>query len=130
MSADTVLLVEDEPLVRTLAMIVIEEEIGCRCEIAANRDEALRLLQDHASRIAIVFTDVMMASVTDGLELARIVSRRWPWIGLLVTSSGDVPRRSALPQKAEFLSKPWHPDEVTGFMLPRLLAALQNASAI
>ena len=42
MTADTVLLVEDEPLVRTLAMIVIEEEIGCRCEIAANRDEALR----------------------------------------------------------------------------------------
>ena len=124
MTADTVLLVEDEPLVRTLAMIVIEEEIGCRCEIAANRDEALRLLQDHASRIAIVFTDVMMASETDGLELARIVSRRWPWIGLLVTSSGDAPRRSALPQKAEFLSKPWHPDEVTGFMLPRLLTAL------
>src|SRR4051794_17965195 len=46
MTADTVLLVEDEPLVRTVAMIVIEEEIGCRCEIAANRDEALRLLQD------------------------------------------------------------------------------------
>ena len=42
MSADTVLLVEDEPLVRTLAMIVIEEEIGCRCEIAANRDEAFK----------------------------------------------------------------------------------------
>ena len=53
MTADTVLLVEDEPLVRTLAMIVIEEEIGCRCEIAANRDKALRLLQDHASRIAL-----------------------------------------------------------------------------
>ena len=124
MTADTVLLVEDEPLVRTIAMIVIEEEIGCRCEIAANRDEALRFLQKHASSIAIVFTDVMMASETDGLELARIVSRRWPWIGLLVTSSGDVPRRSALPHKAEFLSKPWHPDEVRGFMLPRLLAAL------
>jgi CheY-like chemotaxis protein len=125
MTADTVVLVEDEPLVRTVAMIVIEEEIGCRCEIAANRDEALRLLQDHASRIAIVFTDVMMASETDGLEPARIVSRRWrPWIGLLVTSSGDAPRRSALPDKAEFLSKSWRPDEVTRFMLPRLLAAL------
>src|SRR3954454_23288002 len=121
MTADTVLLVEDEPLVRTVAMIVIEEEIGCRCEIAANRDEALRLLQDHASRIAIVFTDVMMASETDGLELARIVSRRWPWIGLLVTSSGDAPRRSALPAKAEFLSKPWHPDEVTRFMVGKVM---------
>ena len=97
MTADTVLLVEDEPLVRTVAMIVIEEEIGCRCEIAANRDEALRLLQDHASRIAIVFTDVMMASETDGLELVRIVRRGWPWR---------------------------HPDELTRFMLPRLLAAL------
>ena len=43
MSADTVLLVEDEPLVRTLAMIVIEEEIGCRCEIAANSGRSLTL---------------------------------------------------------------------------------------
>jgi len=32
--------------------------------------------------------------------------------------------RSALPAKAEFLSKPWHPDEVTRFMLRRLPAAL------
>ena len=117
---DTVLIVEDEPLVRTIAMVLIEEELGCRCEIAVNRDEALRLLQDHAERIAVIFTDLYMASDNDGAELARIVSRRWPWIGILVTSGGAPPHVSALPGKAKFVSKPWRPDEVKRFMASRL----------
>ena len=125
---DTVLIVEDEPLVRTIAMVLIEEELGCRCEIAVNRDEALRLLQDHAERIAVIFTDLYMASDNDGAELARIVSRRWPWIGILVTSGGAPPHVSALPGKAKFVSKPWRPDEVKRFMASRLPSLSTPAS--
>jgi CheY-like chemotaxis protein len=117
---DTVLIVEDEPLVRTFATVLIEEELGCRCEIATDRDEALRLLQDHAERIAVIFTDLQIASDSDGAELARIVSRRWPWVGILVTSGGVPPRSSTLPGKAKFVSKPWRPDEVKRFMASRL----------
>jgi hypothetical protein len=40
--------------------------LGCPCEIASNRDEALRLLQDPADRIAVIFTDLRMASDSDG----------------------------------------------------------------
>ena len=116
----TVLLVEDETLVCAYTTVLIEEEFGCRCEVAHNRDEALRLLQDHADKIALVFTDVRMASENDGAELARIVNRRWPWIGILVTSSGAPPRASALPGKAKFVSKPWGADEVERFIISRL----------
>jgi CheY-like chemotaxis protein len=79
--------------------VPIEEEFGCRCEVAHNRDEALRLLQDHAAKIAVVFTDLRMATENDGAELARIVSRRWPWIAILVTSSGAPFAAQHCPQK-------------------------------
>jgi DNA-binding NtrC family response regulator len=126
---DTVLLVEDEPLVRTIATVLIEDELGCRCETANNRDEALRLLQNHAERIAVIFTDVRMASDSDGAELARIVNRRWPWVGILVTSGGTPPHMSALPDKAKFVSKPWRPDEVKRFLASRLLNSRTHASS-
>jgi CheY-like chemotaxis protein len=117
-SSDTVLVVEDDALVRTVAVMLLEEELGCSCETASDRNSALRLLQDHAARITAVFTDVRMATDTDGLELARIVSRRWPWIAILVTSAGYAPKESALPAKANFIRKPWHPEEIKLFLFP------------
>ncbi|MBV8850935.1 MAG: response regulator [Methylobacteriaceae bacterium] len=120
---NNVLIVEDEPLVRAVAIILIEEELGCTCEVATSRNEALRALQDHAEHVAVIFTDLMMASETDGAELARIVSRRWPWIGILVTSGGAPPPVSALPGKAKFVAKPWRPDEVKRFIASRLHSA-------
>jgi CheY-like chemotaxis protein len=117
---DTVLIVEDEPLVRTIARVVIEEELGCRCEIATNRDEALRLLQKYSERIAVIFTDLYMASDSDGAELARIVAVAGHGLGILVTSGGAPPRVSVLPGKAKIVAKPWRPDEVKRFMASRL----------
>ena len=121
-SSDTVLVVEDDALVRTVAVMLFEEELGCSCETAPDRDSALRLLQHHASRIAVVFKDVRMATDTDGLELARIVSRRWPWIVILVTSAGYAPKKSALPAKANFIAKPWLPEQISACLevAPRL----------
>ena len=98
------------------------------CPVEKGGSSFLRFLQDHAARIAIVFTDVMMASETDGLELARIVSRRWPWIGLLVTSSGDVPRQN-MPclRRQSSCQSPWHPDKVDGLYAGRLSAAVTKS---
>ena len=127
-TTNMVLLVEDEPLVRTFATLFLED-LGCPYEIAGSRDEALRLLQDHAEKVAIVFTDMRMSTDDDGAELARIVSRRWSWIALLVTSGGEHPRPAALPGKAKFVSKPWRPDEVKRFLISRLKTASMKAHA-
>jgi DNA-binding NarL/FixJ family response regulator len=59
-----------------------------------------------------VFTDVAMPNM-NGIQLAKIVSQRWPHIGIVVTS-GALPPGVALdlPAGARFVAKPYNPDTV------------------
>jgi CheY-like chemotaxis protein len=55
------------------------------------------------TRIHVVFTDIQMPGVTDGLKLARFVRNRWPLIkivatsGLLQVEDDDLPAGDAIP---------------------------------
>jgi hypothetical protein len=53
-----------------------------------------------------------LESATEGLDLAAIINRTWPWIALLVTSGATAPPPTGLPLKAHYLSKPWRPEQV------------------
>jgi CheY-like chemotaxis protein len=92
---ETVLLVEDEALVRMLGVDVLEEA-GYRVIEAANADVALKVLEADPDAIAILVTDVHMPGSMDGEGLARIVDQRWPWIRVIITSGqarlSDLPR--------------------------------------
>jgi CheY-like chemotaxis protein len=100
-----VLLVEDEVLVRWATAAVLREA-GYHVLDVERADEALPILEGR-SDIAVVFTDINMPSDTDGQALAFAVNRRWPCIGLLVTS-GDVGTRAPrLPVGSRFLAKPY-----------------------
>ena len=59
-------------------------EAGYRVLEARDGQEALTILEVHAD-VRAVFTDVTMPTL-DGLSLAKIVSERWPQIGILLTS--------------------------------------------
>lgn len=109
--AHTVVVVEDEPFVRDLAVCELEEG-GYPVVDFATADEALHYLSAHAAAIAAVFTDVQMPGRLNGLDLARIVDRTWPEIGLLVTSGGLQIDAARLPQRARFVQKPWRAAEV------------------
>ena len=101
----TVLLVEDEALVRWATAAVLREA-GYRVLDVGSADEALPILEER-SDIAVVFTDINMPGDMDGQALAFEVMRRWPCIGLLV-ASGDVRTRSPrLPDGSRFLAKPY-----------------------
>jgi CheY-like chemotaxis protein len=76
----TVLLVEDEALVRLL-MADILEDAGFRVIEAANAGAALNWLEA-GEDVQVLFTDVHMPPGIDGLELARGVHERWPEIRL------------------------------------------------
>lgn len=69
-----VLVVEDEPFVRMGAADLVIEA-GFEAMEAANAIDALALLEAFPE-IAIVFTDIEMAGVFDGLALAVLVSQR------------------------------------------------------
>jgi CheY-like chemotaxis protein len=100
-----VLIVEDEPLLRELAVEFVEDA-GFAALEAGDADEAVALLQAR-SDIAVLFTDINMPGSMDGVGLAHTVRDRWPSIKILV-ASGQVRRKQCeLPPNSAFLEKPY-----------------------
>src|SRR5438093_170583 len=101
---ETVLLVEDEDVVRRLARIGLAKR-GYRVLEAANGAEALR----EQRPIEMLITDVVMPGMT-GPELARQLASRRPQMKVLYVSG--YPQRAmaqqrALPPGSAFLDKPF-----------------------
>jgi CheY-like chemotaxis protein len=116
----TVLIVEDDPLIRMDAVDMASHE-GFIVFEAGNADHAIAILEAH-TEIRLVFTDIEMPGSMDGLKLADYVRRRWPPIKLIV-ASGKVPRdKTALPEGGLFFSKPYTHAEILTAM-HTLLAA-------
>jgi CheY-like chemotaxis protein len=98
--------VEDEPLLRMLAVEVVEEAGFIAIE-ARDADEAVRLLESRTD-ITLLFTDINMPGSMDGLKLAHAVRDRWPPIKILVVSGKQQLQISDLPSNSWFVRKPYH----------------------
>lgn len=100
-----VLVVEDEPLIR-LNIVAEPEDRGLQVLEASNALEAISILGEEPL-VNVLFTDVGMPGGLDGLELARIVERRYPVIQVIVTSGHRQVVAAALPATGTFLPKPY-----------------------
>lgn len=100
-----VLVVEDETLLRMLAVEVVEEA-GFTAVEAADADEALILLALRAD-ITMLFTDIDMPGSMDGLKLAHAVRDRWPSIKIIVVSGKQRLQSYDLPTNSCFFGKPY-----------------------
>jgi two-component system, response regulator PdtaR len=100
-----VLVVEDEPLLRMMAVEVVEEA-GFVALQAKDADEAVVLLESR-SDISLLFTDIDMPGSMDGLKLAHAVRGRWPPIKILLVSGQVRLEPSALPSSSRFVGKPY-----------------------
>jgi two-component system, response regulator PdtaR len=100
-AASIVLVAEDETLVRLLVNDVLTDA-GYRVLEARDGHEALTIL-GLRDDVQALLTDITMPNV-DGMSLARIVSERWPHIGIVVMSAATFP--SDLPKGVRFVSKP------------------------
>ena len=99
------LVVEDDPDIRSLAATLIEEtDLDVVEEDSA--EAALAFLKANARSVALLFADIRLRRM-DGIELARIVKRDWPWIRVLVTSGNPGDRLGDLPRGAKYMQKPW-----------------------
>lgn len=117
----TVVVVEDEPTVRDLAVCELEDN-GYRVVDFETADAALPYLREHGGEACVVVTDVQMPGRLNGLQLADIFAHIWPGIPVLVTSGGPLVDPGRLPRCAKFLAKPWHPADMVDRV--RCLAAL------
>jgi len=100
-----VLVVEDEPLQRMMAVDLVEEA-GFEAIEAADADEAVRILEARAD-IRIVFTDIDMPGSMDGMMLAAAIRDRWPPIEIIITSGHIREQEVEMPVRGVFFSKPY-----------------------
>src|SRR4051812_17750906 len=100
-----VLVVEDEPIIRCIAVILIEDA-GYEVVEAQDADRAVVILESRTD-IRIVFTDIDMPGSMDGLKLAACVRGRWPPIEIIITSGHHRQADLNLPHRSVFLSKPY-----------------------
>jgi len=104
--AETLLLVDDEPMVRDVEAQILRQQ-GYKVLEAASAAEALRLARESAP-IHLLITDLSMPGV-DGLELTRQFRAMHPETPMLMVS-GSLPllrdRTQGLDQ-FEFLEKPF-----------------------
>ena len=111
MRQGTILVVEDDPMMRMDAALLFEEA-GFETVEFECADEALAYVWERADQVTAIFTDVQMLGDADGVELASVVAASWPHIAVLVTSGYFQEPPDHLPSSARFLPKPWLPGQV------------------
>jgi two-component system cell cycle sensor histidine kinase/response regulator CckA len=106
---ETVLVAEDEPMVRAMAVRALEQA-GYTVLAAESGDTAFRMFEEQGERIRLVLTDVAMAGV-DGLELGRRLAEMRPGLPVLYMSGHPVDEtaRRGLHRGHDFIAKPFAP---------------------
>lgn len=98
-------IVEDEASVRDVAVVLFEES-EMRVIPCDNAEKAFVMLCQHGDEIAVLFADVRLAGLMDGIDLAHRVKRMWPHIRIILTS-GYTNSQSDLPDDVVYMPKPW-----------------------
>jgi len=108
---ETILVVEDEEVVRELACRGLREK-GYSVLEAQNGAKALELLADRSRPIDLVLSDVVMPEL-GGRDLGHELARREPDLPILYMSGytgDDVVQRGLLDPEAPFQQKPFSPE--------------------
>jgi CheY-like chemotaxis protein len=102
------LIVEDDAELRLLTTTVLEEsELDIiECESA---EAALATMLLRGQEVAMVFADIRLSGVMDGIDLAREVKMRWPHLVVILTSGNAGERLEQLPPGVDYMPKPWQP---------------------
>jgi CheY-like chemotaxis protein len=107
------LIVEDDHDVRGLAAALLEESDLVVVE-TSSAEEALAYLKDHGERVAFLFADVRLPCLMSGVDLARAVRLKWPWVEMVLTSGApfEDDEVAKVPREVRYMPKPWRALEV------------------
>jgi len=109
---ETVLVVDDEPAVRTLVASTLRE-VPVKLLIADSAEEALAIAGAHAGAIDLLLTDAVMPG-RSGIELARLLVSERPGLRVMIMSgyAPDSIGIDQLPQPVDVLQKPFSPGDL------------------
>ena len=105
--SETILLVEDEELVREVLRETLEE-YGYTVLVATDGKSALQVTREHRGRLDLVISDVMMP-VMSGPELGELLTALHPELRLIFMSGysdSAIEHHGIVDRKAAFLEKP------------------------
>jgi PAS domain S-box-containing protein len=111
---ETILLIEDEPLVRDLALEVLSSR-SYRVLTARDGEEALAIARTHPTEIHLTVTDVVLPAMS-GKEVARRLRETRPGLKVLFMSGyaeEQVVHRGVVEEDVAFLAKPFTPAALT-----------------
>ncbi len=111
---ETILVVEDEPALRSLVRGILEHS-GYTVLEAASGKAALEVWEQHPDPIDLLLTDMIMPDGVSGRELAAKLKATHPTLHILYTSgySPDVVGANfALEEGVNFLAKPYSPRQL------------------
>ena len=110
---ETLLLVEDEPLILRMTKRVLSE-LGYTVLIASDGHQALEVIERHANDVHLLITDVVMPKMS-GRELASRVTALRPDIRVLYCSgyaTDTIGEDGVLGDGINFLAKPYEPSRL------------------
>ena len=122
---ETILVVEDDPLVRSYVLTQIKS-LGYRTLSASNGPEALAVLHG-PEKIDLLFTDVIMPGSINGRELSIEAAKLRPGLKVLFTSGyteNAIDHDGRLDQGVQLLKKPYRRSDLAGALR---IALLNNA---
>jgi signal transduction histidine kinase/DNA-binding response OmpR family regulator len=108
---ETILLVEDEEMVRELACYALMDR-GYQVLEAGNGQQALQIAQQHNGPIHLLLTDVVMPGGVSGRQLAETLVTRQPNLKVLFMSGyadDTMTHHGVLAPHVAFLQKPFTP---------------------
>ncbi len=125
MRSGTVLIVDDEILIRLMLADVLKEE-GYYVVEAGNVLEAMAALGRQPTFDAVI-TDIDMPGCLNGLDLAGMVRIVAPRTKIIVASGGDASH--SCPADCHFLQKPYSVSRILGLLSQNPAELISNAVA-
>ena len=120
-----ILVVEDESIIRDFVCEILADE-GFSTHALESADEAAKFLDEHADRVALLLTDILMPGTLNGADLANLSGNKWPQIPILIMSGHETPESSGVQHSVTFIRKPWS----FGQLLDGVDKALESGKAL
>lgn len=127
---ETIVLVEDDPEVRSLAVMLLDG-LGYKVVEAASAGAGLAMFEA-TPRVDMLLTDIVLPGGMSGPDLAEEVSRRWPNVKILYISGyaeNAVEKHLGLGDGVELLQKPFRRADLASKLRQVLDAETQVAGA-
>ncbi len=108
-AGETILLVEDEPLLRELARTILTDA-GYKVLDAERSEDAFALWDQHCDEIELLLTDMVLPGGMTGRELAESLQQRKLGLKVIYTTGYSQDLLEAKDEAVNFLQKPYPPE--------------------